>query len=196
MYTGEDDVPDEITLQKEFRKKSPYALDIKVKVYHNEDVGFFGQYIKVCHIIQAYCKDAADKKAAMGQAIDECIDKGLLVEYLTKHRGEAMNYWEKLNDQELLWNKEMESMQEEINALSNEKDELVEKNSTLTAANNTLTEANKKAKDMIDNAIARYLARCHSQHMTRKEAMIDLKDIYGLEDDAAESYMAKHWDKP
>ena len=94
LYTGKKlDVPSEISLQKEFHHEGG-AVDVTAKVLVlGENNTIVDQYIQAAKIIDDYTlgvtnpKEQAERLAA---ALDECISKGLLKEYLIKKKPEVL----------------------------------------------------------------------------------------------------------
>lgn len=115
LYTGSEEKPHEITLAKEFFHGKDSAIKAKIQILQHEgNHSIVDQYIDFCKIYDDYRKKNLDnpRKGATG-AIDECIRKGILPEYLKKQREEVVDVMLTLYSQEEVNEMERESVARE-----------------------------------------------------------------------------------
>ena len=105
FYNGSKEMPDRSVCRLsnlyEIRLDDP-ALELKVIVLninpgHNEalletckTLGDYSQYTRRMRLALAGCETAEEKIAAANRVIDECIRDGILADFLSKHREEAI----------------------------------------------------------------------------------------------------------
>ena len=108
VYTGEgyEDV-EYISLAEHFFGKPVGAndsnIDLKVKVIrqNDNDNSILDQYIKFSKVYDKYRKEETDIIEVIKATIDECIAKGILSDYLNRHRNEVYTMITELYEQEL-----------------------------------------------------------------------------------------------
>ena len=94
VYTGKKrNIPDEISFQAEFNAKGG-SLELTAKVLRlSDEKNILTDYINVCLIIEKHMKGVKDEQKqaeALNLAINECIQKGYLKEYLESKRKEIL----------------------------------------------------------------------------------------------------------
>ena len=206
VYTGTKDVPDEISLRKDFAHDSSFPIDLVVKVIHNESEELLGQYVAAARLMTAGFKEHGYTKETAQELIDKCIKSGYLVKFMTENKGEVMDILEVIGDAGFWEKRHIDNLEEEIEGLKNDKQQLEINNQQLESdkqqleINNQQLESDKQQLQTysaalaakLDNAICVHLSKCHG--MTRDAAMNDLAQNFRLDTEEAETYMRKHWD--
>ena len=105
FYNGEEKLPERSRLMLsdlyQIRQDDP-ALELKITVF-NINPGFNAELMATCKTLSDYsqftnrvrtyltsCKTEEERLAAVNRAIDECISEGILADFLSKHREEAI----------------------------------------------------------------------------------------------------------
>ena len=91
VYTGDDlkNVPDEINIRDEMFGGEG-SVDIKVKVLHAPSKTILGQYIAFSKIYNEQFRLYGRSLKAAEETIRICLERGILVEFLTNHRQEVV----------------------------------------------------------------------------------------------------------
>ena len=91
VYTGDDlkNVPDEINIRDEMFGGEG-SVDIKVKVLHAPSKTILCQYIAFSKIYNEQCRLYGRSLKAAEETIRICLERGILVEFLTNHRQEVV----------------------------------------------------------------------------------------------------------
>ena len=92
VYTGDDrkNVPDTLELRNQmFEGKG--MVDMTVKVIHSPGDTIIGQYIAFCKVFNEQVKLYGNKEKAIEETIRICLEKGILEEFILKHRQEVMS---------------------------------------------------------------------------------------------------------
>lgn len=102
FYNGQKDVPEEQTLKLSDAfgaKKDKADVELTVRIYninygHNqtlmEKCRMLGEYSKFVNIARKYTSENADAKEALSDAIDYCIEHGILEDILRKNQSEVL----------------------------------------------------------------------------------------------------------
>lgn len=91
VYTGDDlkNVPDEINI-RDAMFGGEGSVDIKVKVIHAPSETILGQYIAFSKIYNEQFRIHGRSLKAAEETIRICLERGILVEFLTNHRQEVV----------------------------------------------------------------------------------------------------------
>lgn len=102
FYNGEKEMPEEqvLRLSEAFENKDcESAVELTVRVL-NINYGHNGDLMKKCRVLSEYAEfvqisrnfaaSGADMKAALNQAVDYCVENGILSEFLGKYRAEVL----------------------------------------------------------------------------------------------------------
>ena len=190
VYTGErKNVPDLLTLRTNIAESEDYPLEVKVKVIYNENDGILGEYIGAARTLDETIKKEGYTKANAVKAIDNCIKKGFLVEFMSQNREGVMDIIEIMNDVGL-WG---DRAKKENDDLSDEVDQLTKKNGELTVKNDELTVKNDELTDTIENAITQYLKKQYDEGKERSEVEKDLALFFKLGEESIQQYMIRYW---
>ena len=102
IYTGDRrNVPERISLGKDFYEDAGAPLDLKARVISAESTGdIIGQYIIYAHVYDQQVKRYGLERRAAEETIRICKDKGVLKEYLEAHEKEVINSMIMLFEQE------------------------------------------------------------------------------------------------
>lgn len=102
IFTGRrSDVPEEISLRRDFFHDSPTGLDLTARVISMEGTeDIIGQYIIYAHVFDQQITKYGYVRRAVEETIRICKDRGALKAYLTSHEKEIMNGMMLLFDQE------------------------------------------------------------------------------------------------
>ncbi len=102
IYTGErKNVPDTITLRKEFFGGEKVAIDVEVNVlYQENETDIIGQYIIFCKVYNEQRKRYGTTKQAVTETIRICKNRNVLKEYLESKEQEVYDIMMTLFDQE------------------------------------------------------------------------------------------------
>lgn len=102
FYNGEKEMQEEqvLCLSEAFENKDREpAVELKVKVLninygHNRDLmkkcRILSEYAEFVQISRSFAARGADMKTALNQAVDYCIENGILSEFLRKYRAEVL----------------------------------------------------------------------------------------------------------
>lgn len=85
----QNDHPDYLSLKEEFFPDSD--IDLRVKIIYAEDgrTDIIGQYLMFCVIMKEHLANSTNLNEAMSEAINICISRGFLADYLRMHRLEV-----------------------------------------------------------------------------------------------------------
>ncbi len=102
IYTGErKNVPDTITLRKEFFSGEKVAIDVEVNVlYQENETDIIGQYIIFCKVYNEQRKRYGTTKQAVTETIRICKNRNVLKEYLESKEQEVYDIMMTLFDDE------------------------------------------------------------------------------------------------
>ena len=93
VYSGnKKDIPSSLSLAETFWDGDNSFLDLHVKIVTAEGDDIIGQYLRLVEGLKKAMERNDDISAAVNETIDECISKGILSDYLIKHRKEAVSY--------------------------------------------------------------------------------------------------------
>ena len=102
IYTGTDrkNIPPTLSLNDEFFKgKSTLDLTIKI-IVHNEEKNIIQDYISFCHIFNEQVKLYGYTLKAIEETITICLQKNILLDYLSERKSEVQTIMETLFSQE------------------------------------------------------------------------------------------------
>ena len=101
VYTGDDlkNVPDEINI-RDAMFGGEGSVDIKVKVIHAPSETILGQYIAFSKIYNEQFRIHGRSLKAAEETIRICLERGILVEFLTNHRQEVVTMLMTLFDEQ------------------------------------------------------------------------------------------------
>ncbi len=102
IYTGErKDIPDSISLRKDFFDGAKIAIDAEVKVlYQENETDIIGQYIIFCKVYNEQRKRYGNTKQAVTETIQICKDRNVLKGYLESREQEVVDMMMTLFDDE------------------------------------------------------------------------------------------------
>lgn len=100
IFTGKQNVPEVISLRKDFFTAENCPIDLEAKVFSAETEDIIGQYIIFCRALDDQRKKCGPTKEAAIEAIRICKDQGILVNYLKEHEKEVIDIMITLFDQE------------------------------------------------------------------------------------------------
>lgn len=101
VYTGEKaDVPDELTLSDAVFGGVASGIDTRVTVIKDVGPTVAGQYIDFAKTIDAYRISLGPNEDAVRTAIRDCVERGVLVEYLKDHEKEVVSIMMTLYDEQ------------------------------------------------------------------------------------------------
>ncbi len=102
FYNGAEDMPEEqmLKLSDAFENKKARAdVELTVRMF-NINYGHNKQLMERCRVLEEYAKlvavtrkymtDEEDTQTALNRALDDCIEKGILKEFLLKNRAEVL----------------------------------------------------------------------------------------------------------
>ena len=101
VYTGDDrkSIPETLELRDQmFEGKG--MVDMTVKVIHYPGNTIIGQYIAFCKVFNEQVKLYGNKEKAIEETIRICLEKGILEEFILKHRQEVMSMLATFFDEE------------------------------------------------------------------------------------------------
>lgn len=100
IFTGKQNVPELISLRKDFFTTENCPIDLEAKVISAETEDIIGQYIIFCRVLDDQRKKYGPVKEAAVEAIRICKDRGVLVNYLKEREKEVIDIMITLFDQE------------------------------------------------------------------------------------------------
>ena len=102
IYTGRrPDVPDSISLSRDFFRGAPTGLELTARVISMESTDdIIGQYIIYTHVFDQQIQKYGYDRRAAEETIRICKDRGALKAYLTRHEKEVLDGMMLLFDQE------------------------------------------------------------------------------------------------
>ena len=100
IFTGKQNVPEMISLRKDFFTEEICPIDLVAKVISAETEDIIGQYILFCRVLDDQRKKYGPVKEAAIEAIRICKDRGVLIDYLKEREKEVIDIMITLFDQE------------------------------------------------------------------------------------------------
>lgn len=98
IYTGEKDVPEQISLQDDFFDGQS-AIDAQIRVIKDSDpADIVGQYIIFTKVVDEQIREKGRTREAVAAAIRICEDRNILRKYLREHEGEVITMTMSLYD--------------------------------------------------------------------------------------------------
>lgn len=92
VYTGEGKYPDTLRLSDSFDGSGTFGIELEVKIIKHSS-GILGEYMYLVRLVELY-----KKRVSLGEAIElalnHCIQKGILAEYLGKKKREVFDLLE------------------------------------------------------------------------------------------------------
>ena len=150
VYTGDDrkNVPDEINIKDDLFGGEG-SVDIRAKVIHAPSNTIIGQYIAFCKVYNEQYKLYGRTLKTIEETIRICLDRGILVKFLTEHRQEVMKMLMTLFDEQTQREEYDESLKKKSREEGKEegKDEMIE---SMIKAGYEPSEIAKLAKRSID----------------------------------------------
>lgn len=117
VYTGDkDDVPDELTLSEALFGGESTALESRVTVLKQPGSTMAGQYIDFAKTVDRYRVARGPNEEAVRGAIQDCVARGVLVEYLKEHEKEVVGIMVTLYDEEEIMRIHLASVEREAKA--------------------------------------------------------------------------------
>ena len=174
LYTGgKTDIPSEITLEKEFFAGKKVAINATMKVLkYKGGTDIVDQYIVFCKVADQKIKKYGVSEKALIEAVQTCVKKGILVEYLNGREQEVVNIMMSLFSQE------------EVN-------EIREANSFKRGIAEGRTEGIAIGKS--EGSKLKTVELCKRFGKGLDETINIVKDDYQMSDDEAKKYVEKHW---
>lgn len=101
IYTGDKkNIPDSISLARDFFDGAEIAIDAEIKVLYQENEDIIGQYIIFSKVYTEQRKLYGNTKQAVTETIDICKNRNVLREYLESKEGEVVDIMMTLFDDE------------------------------------------------------------------------------------------------
>lgn len=100
VYAGVDATPGEVVLSRDFPGLAGNAVDARVKVLRGGGTGTLSEYVEFCHVGDECGKEHGMTRKAASATVDECLRRGIPVEYLTERRKEVEDMLTTLFDQQ------------------------------------------------------------------------------------------------
>lgn len=101
VYTGiKGNVPDVVTLSGALFRGMPSGVDSTVRVLRGDAPGIVGQYISFAQTLDARCAGSTPSEHVVHAAIRDCIEQGVLADYLREHEKEVVSIMTTLYDEE------------------------------------------------------------------------------------------------
>ena len=100
IFTGNDKVPDLVSLKRDFFRRAKCPLDLEARVFTAETDDIIGQYIIFCHVLDEQVRKIGRTREAAIEAIRICRDRGVLIDYLREREKEVIDIMIMLFDQE------------------------------------------------------------------------------------------------
>lgn len=92
IYTGDKkNIPDSISLARDFFDGAEIAIDAEIKVLYQENEDIIGQYIIFSKVYTEQRKLYGNTKQAVTETIDICKNRNVLREYLESKEGEVVD---------------------------------------------------------------------------------------------------------
>ena len=101
VYTGSANIPNEVSFNDDFFGGTA-PVDVKVKVLRTADTTIYGQYIIYCNVFDEQRKTHKNTLKCIEETIRICIDRGVLAEYLAKHKKEVVTMMREMFDEDYL----------------------------------------------------------------------------------------------
>ncbi len=101
IYTGDQSVPEKISLRRDFFQDKNVPLDLEARVINTENTDdIIGQYIIYAHVFDQQVRKYGRERIAIEETIRICKSRGALIEYLTSHEKEVVDSMVMLFEQE------------------------------------------------------------------------------------------------
>ena len=100
VYTGNQVIPDQISLKDDFFDDSRGWIDLRARVITAESMDIVGQYIIFSHVLDDQIRRLGRSRQAVEEAIQICRDRGVLLNYLQEQEKEVIDIMVMLFDQE------------------------------------------------------------------------------------------------
>lgn len=101
IYTGDKkNIPDSISLARDFFDGAEIAIDAEIKVLYQENEDIIGQYIIFSKVYTEQRKLYGNTKQAVTETIDICKNRNVLREYLESKEREVVDIMMTLFDDE------------------------------------------------------------------------------------------------
>ena len=127
IYTGRKNVPETISLKKDFFQNESCPIDLEARVFTAETEDIIGQYIIFCRVMDDQVKMLGRTQEAAIEAIRICCDRGVLKDYLEEREKEVITIMITLFNQEYATKQYGKAQKEEgEDELSEALDELFE----------------------------------------------------------------------
>ncbi len=99
LYTGDDHGEEIMSMSKTFWGGDDSAVDVKVRILYGEGTDtILSQYSEFTRTYKRYKALYGPTRETVEKTIDKCIEKGVLVDYLTERRVEVMDMMTALFD--------------------------------------------------------------------------------------------------
>ena len=112
LYSGEKEVPPEISMSQVHWGKDNHFLEVNVKVLRGGGDDILSQYLEFGEIYYRNRGVYGPTSEAVIKTIQECKEKGILTDYLTEREAEVMDIMTLLFDQETVTELYVESQKE------------------------------------------------------------------------------------
>lgn len=170
IYTGDkENVPDEISLSQEFFNGEESCVEVKVRVIHQAvNNNIISQYINFCKVLDEQVKIYGRTVTAIKKAIEICINRGILSEYLRKREQEVERMTLEMFSQEAatraLVREERKEAKEEGRKETREEDirKVVKMLRTLNYGDGSILENIMKVFDLSEEKARAYLEESNS----------------------------------
>ena len=106
IYTGrKNDLPDEMSLCKDYFGKSESALEIKLKiVYYNGESDIINQYIRFCNIFDEERLISSNSAVVVENVLERCQSENILSDFLLVHFSEVKTrMYDFLTNKRYIW---------------------------------------------------------------------------------------------
>lgn len=118
VYTGEGEVPDTLSFANEIVHDTDSAVEARVKVLQGVEAtgqrkGILDEYVEFAHVFDEKRLKLGPTLGAVEEAIDACIERGVLREYLETRREEVVAMMAELLDREAAMAAYREEIEEE-----------------------------------------------------------------------------------
>lgn len=129
IYTGDKkDCPEYISLKDDFFGGRDVSLDLKVKVITQTDGDdIINQYIGFAKVITDQIRIYGRTNEALAETLKICEKRGILKEYLESRRGEVMDIYTNLFDQEVVIGRHIRSESRKAEARGEKRGEIIGK---------------------------------------------------------------------
>lgn len=146
IYTGtKKNIPESISLKKEFFNEQNSAIDATVKILSNgRNNNIIGAYISFCKVYDEQIKTHGRTQKAIEETIHICKDKNILYEYLKEREAEVIDIMMTLfSDDQLALAYDAEKEREITERVEREKAAALRENTIKVKRENSIQLANK-----------------------------------------------------